>query len=139
MGLNVLPQRCRPFGATSKYVALRSGPERTYALSSPDCWISSRLIAPNRSWTQCFCCGRLRSVLSLVFSYALRCPWCVKRPRKCASNCRSSCGWTSITLKELRQGKLRCIGHRVQLWRLGVDMPSPTNPPCAEAQPSSGR
>ena len=34
MGLNVLTQRW-PFGAISKYVALRSGPERTYALSSP--------------------------------------------------------------------------------------------------------
>ena len=39
-----------------------------------DCWISSGLIAPNRSRSQCSCCGRMRSVLSLVLSYALRCP-----------------------------------------------------------------
>ena len=31
-----------------------------------------------------------------------RCAWCIKRPRKCASNCLSSCGCTNITLKELR-------------------------------------
>ena len=34
--LDVAPKG-RPFGATSRYVALRSGPERTYAHSSPAC------------------------------------------------------------------------------------------------------
>ena len=35
--------------------------------------------------------------------------------------------------------RLRRTAHRVQLWRLGVDIALPSSPPSAEALPSSGR
>ena len=62
-----------------------------------------------------------------------------KGPRKCASNCRSSCGCTNITLKELRHPQATAYWPSRSALAARRCVESPTNPPCAGAQLSSGR